>query len=93
MISHRITLYADERLVECSRRFSTSVRPTENASRYDVGQRARALVDRRAGVRASPSAAHRLVSAHRAASATLTDRRRSPFAVPRVGSHRRARRL
>lgn len=75
-------------LIECSRRFSTFTRSTENASRYDVSQNARWPGDRRTAVCASRSVAHRSVAAHQTASAPYTTRRRSPFATPRALPHR-----
>jgi len=93
MISHRYHSVYGRRLFECSRRFSTSTRPTKNASRSDVSQNAPYSGDRRATVRASPSAAHRLVVAHRAASAPHKARHRSPFSLTCARPHHQTRRF
>lgn len=80
-------------LIECSRRFSTSTQPTKNASEKGVGQNAQFSGDCRTTVRASPSAAHRLIVAHQAANVPHTAGYRSLFASTRARPHRQMRRL
>lgn len=77
MFNHRITLYT----ASGASNVLEDSRPTKNASRCGVGQSAPFLGDRRASVRASRSAAHRLDRYAPGGQCIAYDR--APFAVHR----------